>query len=238
MKKLFLFLILLAGCAQLPPQEVSVRFGLSFYESGQFPTKGFSEEIAATIPSAVGLVLTNTSTNVEYNVATGESITLPVGTYTVTGQHVPTATQLCYGTTKYLCKTPGITVEDEVTVEAGTANYSVAATYTGFAVGVLPSECSAWKVKIKTGSFEDVDRIEAEGLWWVFGYGSFSSTQPLDMTLVPISGSNFTHRLVMSNPDENMTLVENGKWYILHPTMTTTQAGTFGLSLPPWVSGQ
>lgn len=237
MKRLLPLLLFLAGCAQLPPQEVSVTLGLSFYDSGRFPTKAFADEIAATIPTGIELTLTNTSTNAVYNAVTGVAIALPVGTYSVVGQHVPTATQLCYGSTKYLCKTPGISVEDEIEITAGTSSYSVAASWAAFAIGVLPSECSAWKVKVKTGEFLNVDCIEADGLWWVFAYGAFSGTQPLDITLVPITGSNFTHRLVLGSPGENMALVENGKWYVLHPTMEISQCGTLGLDLPAWTAG-
>lgn len=237
MNRLFLLvLVFLSGCSIMPRQEIPVIIGLS-YEIGKFPTKGFADEIAETLPSSVSLTLTNTQTNVAYNVITGIETTLPIGTYTVTGGYEPSPVQKLYGSVKYTCHQPSIVVSDEITIEVGTLQYSVDASYSAFAVGVIPSEVSAWQIRVKDQSMQAVDYISGTGLYWIFVTGSYPVSNPVVMTIAPIVGSSEGFNFVTDAPSDNQIQVEYGKWYILHPASASTQSGTFALGLPEWTEG-
>ena len=233
-KSLILTILLLAGCAS-NDQMVKATFCLSI-ESGTFPTKGIAADIAATIPASVPLTLTNTATSAVYNVNTGESITLPIGTYSVAGTYNPTLLQGIVGTTRFTSRTPKIVVSDEVSVEAGTESYIVSASYQSFAVGVLPSEVSAWTGRFK-GNIAAVEYNEGDDLHWIFVTGNIDPSNYFYTTITPISGSERTFTFITSGELEGAVLAEYGKWYIMHPAAPTTQSGSFTLDLPTWQEG-
>lgn len=237
MKKfLTALIILLVGCTQ-SPQEVEAAFGLKYIQSGHFPVKGFTDEITSTIPTAVSISLTNTSTNTAYDAVTGTPITLPVGSYNVTGGSSPLSVQKLYGSTKYTSHTPSIVVDDNVSIVFGTSAYSVGATYNSFAIGVIPSEVASWQIKVKDGSMQNVDYITGDNLHWIFITGSYSTSTPVVMTVAPPGNVAEGFNFVTDAPEANQIQAEYGKWYIIHPAGAANQSGTFSLDLPIWVEG-
>lgn len=234
-----LLLAALAGCspAMVEPEMKVVTFEISLYESGRFPTKSFATEIASHLPASVEMTLENSVTHVTYPAVSGEAVTIPLGTYHITGTYMPDFVQKCYGSTKFTSFEPGIVVEDDIEVVANTDTYSVDASYTSFALGVVPTEVSSWKLKTKDQSMEEVICIEATDLHWVFVTGGFSSSTPFVTTITPTVGSSEGFNLVLDTPTDGQSRVEAGKWYVLHPAGAGTQSGTFDLGLADWSEG-
>ena len=239
MKKFILLSILiLAGCtANINLEnEVTASFGLSLYDTGRFPTKGIASEISSALPESVNLTLTNTQTNAAYNVATGEEITLPVGTYSVAGTYNPTLVQGIVGTTRFTSTTPKIVVSDEITIVPGTTQYSVSATYGSFAIGVIPSEVSAWTGRFK-GNIANVEYIDGGDVWWTFVTGNLDPTNYFFTTITPTAGSAQSFSFHTSGEMDGGVLAEYGKWYIMHPAGVSAQSGNFSLNISAWESG-
>ena len=241
MKRLFFLLPILAvliGCKDEPiaPETATITIRM-FYDSGRFPTKGISEGIVAALPTEVELTLTHTDSGTQFNVVTGNEITLPVGPYSVEGVYNPTLLQGIVGTTRFTSRTPKIIVSDVINVAAGTSQYSVGATYGSFAVGVLTSEVSAWTGRFKN-NIADVEHNEGDGVWWIFVTGTLDATNYFFTTITPAVGEQKSFSIHTSGELEGGLLAEFGKWYILHPDASTTQSGTFDLNLPDWTSGQ
>lgn len=117
MKKILLFLLLAAvACTKPATQLVSVRFDYTT-ESGQFPTKSIADEIMATLPASLDLVLTD-AYGKTWNVTTRQEITIPVGTYSITGGYSPDAVQTI-ASGKYTTLSPIIEVNDSVAIVEG-----------------------------------------------------------------------------------------------------------------------
>lgn len=227
MKKVILFAaIILAACTKLEDDK-TIKFELSIF-SGAFPTKSFSDEIATHYPNEVEITLTDTETNAQYVVITGEAVSIPFGTYSVNGSYAPDAIQKNYGSTKYLSYEPSILVSDTIEVVSGKDSYVVNASYNSFAIGVM--SFTDWKVKVKDGSMESVNAINADGLNWIFANGYYSNSTPLVMSV----GSK-TFNLTLDTPADGQTQVETGKWYLLNG-VPQNQSGSFSI-LNSWEEG-
>ena len=236
---LALFSLLSVGaCTKIHTEEgvITATFSPTFYDEGRFPTKGFMAEISDALPESIPLTLTNKTTSVEYIVNSGESITLPLGTYEVKGGTTPQAVQFVSGTQRYLSRTPKISVEDEIELVVGQSAYSVNARYESFALGVLPSEVSKWSGRFK-GNIAEVSYIEADGLWWTFVTGNLDPNNLFYTTITPLAGADRSFSIITSGTYDGAMLVEYGKWYVLHPSGASTQSGTFDLGLPDWIAG-
>lgn len=232
MKKILLFLLLAAvACTKPATQLVSVRFDYTT-ESGQFPTKSIADEIMATLPASLDLVLTD-AYGKTWNVTTGQEITIPVGTYSITGGYSPDAVQTI-ASGKYTTLSPIIEVNDSATIVEGTTEYQVTGSYKSFAVCVLPSEVTEWTA-VFGGGQQEVECDKTSDLWFIFVTGNLTGGSAF-MTKITADTGVFKEYTLYTNPnDTNGIRAYYGKWYLLHPF--TYQTGTFGLSLPEWESG-
>lgn len=234
MKKfLLIFTSLLAlACSKQPTGVVTVRFDFVI-EQGAFPTKAIADDIMSTVPSALDLVLTGSDGHT-FNATTGQEITIPVGTYTVTGGHNPSLVQNIAQNTRYTTKSPIIEVNTSVTIEEGVTSYQVQGSYKSFAVCVLPSEVASWKAAFTNGT-QEVDCVKTSDLWFVFVTGNLTGAMSFITTLTSPTGQSKEYTLYTNPNDTNGIRAYYGKWYLLHPF--TYQTGSIGLSLPEWESG-
>ena len=232
-KLLLLFTLLLAfSCTKQGEKLVTIRFEY-VTESGVFPTKAIADEIMGTIPSTLSLTLTD-SHGKEWSAVTGQEITIPVGTYSVTGGHNPAVVQQITSGNAYTTHSPIIEINDSVTIVEGVSSYQVTGTYKSFAVCVLPSEVSEWKATFR-GTNAEVDCVKTSELWFVFATGNLTGGGAFMTTLKSADGDTKDYTLYTNPNDTQGIRAYYGKWYLLHPF--TYQSGSIGLSLPEWESG-
>lgn len=215
---------------------VPVTINIESFASGQFPTKGIGEEISATLPTTMDLVMTNKATGETYDVTTGYPCRVPVGTYSVAGVIEPEVRQGIYGTTRYLSDTPKIVVEDELVIRADCTSYWVTAIYKCFVLAVNPSEVESWTGIFK-GQAAPVSYMTADGLWWTFVVGDFSADYPFQTDVVFKDGETLSYDFYTRDLQPGGVLAEYGKWYLLRQVGGAIQMGSLSLTLPAWTAG-
>ena len=239
MKKKLLFaavLLAVAACNKQAPDTHLVAVRFDYTTAGNFPTKGIADAIASTLPASLDLTLTDTDGNT-WTATTGQTIRLPVGTYSVTGgNEPPVVQQITSSGFRYTTHQPIVKVEDTITIEEGVTQYFVDAFYQSFAVGVLPSEVIVWEATFK-GSVDDVDCIKTDDLWLVFVTGNLTGASCFAPVLTTPAGKVKQFSIYTNPADANAggIMAEYGKWYILHPE--AYQSGLLGLNLPIWTEG-
>lgn len=251
MNKALLFpgvLALAVALASCNPQDLSTQFtdtaSVVFTlcpDSGELRTKGLAEVLAATLPASIELQVQNTATGVTYTTATGEPINIPVGTYRVTGGNTPEATKNIYGSALYLSHVPKVSVDEEVAVVSGVGAYTLTATYGSVALVVVTGETASWTAVANKDGFS-IDAVESGIYKWTFLTGDLRSDRYVHTYLTPTGGGpqrSFTivgDASLLSSFSDGL-VVENGKWYVLHPSDNATQSGGFSVSFQEWTAG-
>ena len=217
---------------------VPVTISLAGYESGSMPTKGIAEEISSTLPASMTLSVTEKTSGKTYEVTTGTTCRLPVGTYSVAGATQPEVRQGIYGTTRYLSDKPKVVVEDEIVVTEGQTAYSVTATYQCYVLAVYTSEVKAWTGTFKGNAGAEAYHLAADGLWWVFVVGDFSADYPFYTSITLTDNTKLDYTFYTRDLQPGGILAEYGKWYLLRPSGGgNLQMGSMSLNLPAWTAG-
>lgn len=221
------------ACTKQADNLVPVRIELS---SGNFPTKGIGEEIAATLPAQMQLTLTNTASGESYDIATGCQFRIPEGSYSVVGRTTPAVRQLIYGTTHYTSAEPLVVVEDHLDISAERTAYSVAARYACFVLVADRTEIATWRVKCGS-EWATLERTTAGNLWWTFFIGDYDGDHPLRTLATLADGTGLDYTFYTDAAREGGLLAEWGKWYLLRQASGASQSGALALTLPAWTAG-
>lgn len=218
------------------PEYVTITLSLDAGDSGRFPTKGISEEIAATLPEQMTITLTNKASGEAFECTTGMACRIPVGTYTAFGRTAPEVRQEIYGTTHYTSAAPLVVVEQDLDVTEGKTSYSVTAEYRCFALVANRSDVAGWQVK-SNGEWTALEKSTTSEIWWTFVVGDYDAEHPLRTMVILPDNSGLDYTFYTSNLQEGGLLAEWGKWYLLRPGSSTMQTGSLGLVLPEWTAG-
>lgn len=246
-KRLLIASVLLAVAActkqapDFPGHFVSVTFEVGTYV-GNFPTKGMADAIAATLPAALDLYLTNTDTGTSYTAQTGRAVELPEGTYSVTGGFTPDATKAIYGNSLYLSNAPKVSVSQDVTITAGMGTCTLLASYESAALVTISDEVQRWTGATSNKEGFDVDALETGIYRWTFITGDFSTNRYFHTYLKPKDGGEQVGYTIVTNPSMQTTfsdalVVDFGKWYLLRAGEGEIQAGAFAVEWPVWTQG-
>lgn len=229
MKKiLILFAAILAASCTKQEEFATLSFGVKGVEVHSF-TKATADDvralIATKIPSSVTLTLARTKTGKTYSVATGESITLPIGEYTVKGSVTPSSTTGFPRQGMWSAETAGISINEKVTVVSGTDTYALTPTFTCFAIATSEDVASfSWKHGSASGSATDLTFFG-----WDNDYELSVTAKPTDYDAKDDAVFVFGGTGIQA---------QNGKFYILHPESVTTEEGGFTFNTGNWTEGQ
>ena len=195
-------------------------------------TKSTTDEIRSAItehiPTTLDLTLTRTKTGKTYKVATGESITLPVGEYQVKGSSSPQSILNTPTKTTFVSQTAGISVDEKVNVIEGKSSYTLNPTFDCFAI-VADEDVASCVYQYSS----DSKTIEGEGLKicfvsWHNDYQLYVTAKPADYD------TKEDVRFIFGLAGVNAT---NGKFYVLHPEDVTTEEGGFIFNINTWTEG-
>lgn len=234
------------GCSKSSEPEVvqSIRIGIGNVQNGDLVTKSVADVLSGTAPSGVpelSLRGVDVSTR-SYKVKAGESISVPVGRYTVKAAYKPTVLGTAVFNSVY--NEPSYSVNQEVVVSEGVSEYSVDAKYDCFALVIDYAECEKYQWKYWGGNYQDLAWMKRVG---DFGVAYFSTENAwgsgeTGFTLLALpadSASKESAEYKLSHSaGETLVLVEPGKWYKFGPRDVTFQEGGIGISYPEWVAGQ
>ena len=226
MKKYLILAAILAVSCSKTEQFATISFGM--FEEHSI-TKSTADDvrtaIVSRIPSEVELTLTRSKTGKTYTVSTGESITLPVGEYTVKGSVTPSSITNFPRSGMWAAETASVSINEKVNVVSGTDTYTLTPNFTCFAIAIGDDTASfSWAHANVTGS--------ATGLMF-FGW---DNNYELSVTAKPADYD--------SREDVRFTFggagvqAQNGKFYILHTDAVTTEEGGFIFNIASWSEGE
>ena len=256
MKKLFvlsvavLVALAMGGCRRSGEPEQEVVFRLSGVRTGAIEVKSASDSLVNVVlgmrePNGTPeLSLQSTSVaSRRYTVAVGRAVSIPVGTYQVSGRYTPT--QKLYslqGNGVY--EEPVYKVSSEVTVREGVDSYEVAAEYDCWALVVDGSDVSRVDYKAERAmSYATMDLpVVSEGVSVVYVdlQYSWDTYQPTCWKFFPVDEVDYETReyeLVTKEPKDTQFQVRAGRWYMFGTRAVDRQEGEIGITMPGWQKG-
>ena len=225
MKRILILAAILAVSCAKQEEFATISFGVVEEHS---ITKSTADDVRATIltkvPSSVPLTLTRTKTGKTYSVSTGESITLPVGEYSVKDSATPSSVTGFPRAGMWCAETASLSVNEKVNVTSGTDTYTLTPTFTCFAIAPGDDVASySYAHGSASGS--------ADGLLF-FGW---DNNYELSVTAKPSDyDSREDVRIVFGGTGVQP---QNGKFYILHTEAVTTEEGGFTFNVNGWTEG-
>ena len=214
-----------------------IRIGISGILSGDIATKGMSEALSSTAPSGVPtlqLVGVDVTTR-SYSVRPGESVTVPVGKYSVSGSYRPTKQGEVGGNALY--HEPSYEVSGQIDVVQGVSGYSVPATY-DCAVIAVGSDVD-YVEGATTGTYSELSAFKAAGdvrlLYVRLAYNLDWKLRVYPVELDEHEMRQFT--LVSGKAQTGAVFVEKGKWYLFSPGEVDKQDGDITIELPEFGEG-
>ena len=222
-------------------QEVSIS--INGVQTGRF-TKASSSSILNVIEemfptSGVTFKLTSTTNSSRvYNIALGESLSIPLDTYTVTARYKPYVVGNTFKNGE-ITQSPRFSVESTITVTSSQSNYVVDAIYQCWALVIDYTVCSKYRHLGYSYSEEDFTYFATSGnLGIAFINGEWTDS-PYTITAVPKSTEFHEPKTYsfVSNRNYDGIYVENGKWYCLNPESVATTSGDLSINYPKWTEG-
>ena len=219
-------------------QDVELR--VSGVRSGEIATRSVADVLDATAPSGIPtlrLESVDVSTRV-YSVSPGESVSVPVGRYRVSGNYTGEKVGTANGNGLY--QEPSYAVSGEIDVVPGVSQYTVSAAYD--CAAILVSEESVSRV---THYYEGAsDYVDLAVFKHVGGYGVlymrlayninwYVRVYPQDV----VNQESRLFNLVSGKVQSGTVFVERGRWYLLSPSDVERQEGDIVIDLPDWSEG-
>ncbi len=231
MKKVLLIAAILAVSCAKQDELATLSFGLKGVTEHSM-TKAYVDDVQAIIasrmPETITLQLTRTKSGKHYSVATGETITLPVGEYTVTASIAPASVAAFPRPGMWSSSTPSISINESITIVAGTSSYALTPTFNCFAIAAL-EECASYSYKHQsaTGS------VTGNGI--KVGFFQWDNNYELTVTAIPTDyDARDDTKFTFGGVGVHAT---NGKFYVLHPDTVTTEEGGFTFDTGTWIEG-
>ena len=224
------------------PQK-TIRIQLSGVMVGDITKTDPSDIFAATAP-ATPITLTLQSKTVaerRYTVQTGEDITVPLDTYTVTGAYAPFEEGKILSGAKVFARPP-FSISGEIVVCDGEDTYLAPASYDCAAIILDATECPLYKTYDYSGNmvaFPHMQTLGSVKVAYVSGSWSFPALTIQAMPEDPAEQEAAVYQCV-SDPEwlsDGVILIENGKWYKFSPKNAQTASGGITTGLPEWQRG-
>ena len=244
---LLLGLFLLASCSKDPEYE-NVTFGYRLVEEHAM-TKAIDHTtvkntITAAIPSNIkpAFYFNNDETQGQ-NITMGQTVTMKIGSYGVRWNNNPNSIADVINDQTHFAKTPLLNINTTVNIVPGTTEYSLPVTFKSFAIVADATEVSKVQYYTLGGSYTDIDFFTTVGdNLIIFINGEFTSDGVVRLRLVPANDSYKSTNVFLSNQvttlgQNEVTHVDHGKYYVLHPEAVTEVGSLFNLSIPDWACG-
>lgn len=237
MKKWMILLALaLVACTKITEQTITVC--ISGIETGSMTKVDPFSVFAATAPTSIPeLTLQSNSISARrYTVSNGEAVSVPLDTYTVTGEYSPNQTGAIQGGKVFL--TPPYSVNASITVTEGKDSYTVPAAYTCFALVLDAATTEKYRTRNPSGSYIDLNWMAGDAVKVAYIQGQWEFPA-LPVIVVPKDIANYetTTFGLVTNKDYSGVFVEYGKWYCFGPKGVTTSGGNIGVEIPEWICG-
>ena len=247
-KKLALIVCAAILACKPTPQTQEVRFQTKIVESNSMTRATDHDAILSlihnTYPNLVPVLQYDDGTSV--SIQMGRTYTINVGTWQVNGSNsYITMDEVMSG--GKLANEPKITIDTEVEIKPGVTNYTLPAEVKSVAFVYQIDEVQNvyYTGKNSASPTTKLTFGVASGNYCVF----FLEADPdvegnnvFDMLIIPSDSSkksttfyfSYTPRNYNGNP---VTVLENGKYYVLHPEGVTEVSGNFNVSIPEWTCG-
>lgn len=222
---------------------VQVTFDYALVESNSMYTKAIANEdvvfaIRQCLPQSVTLLLRNSQGSV-VTVQTGVEVSLPEGSYSVTGSYNSASLGDFVNNSSHFTANPYITFDTRVEIVKGTSSYTVTGTYRSFAIVIDYDETASATYTALSSQEVSVPFQRFDNIGVVFANGSFSDT-PLKMTLTPLNTVTHQETTFSFSTNSNTTkytYVEPGKFYKLHPKDKATSDPVVEVGFPDFSEG-
>ena len=245
MKKICLLLAVMLSvfsCQKASTLSREVRFSLPFL-SGDL-TKADLAEIETALSAANPTTApynTIQSTSVEarhYTCRVGQSVTLPLDTYSVTGTYAPeVGLQKFRGLT--IANEPTYVISETIVVTEDSDVFTLGAEYKCFALVLDKSVSKSYSLVNTGGALSPVSAYVTTGDVSVcFGVAS-SATGSYSLTVAPVDNVNYEPTTIGLGfgGGSGAVALEYGKWYSFSADAAITSSGNMGVNFPTWVNG-
>jgi hypothetical protein len=223
-----------------------VTFSIPGVSSGSISTKASLDDITAALvatqPTATPtLTIRSTADNsVSYTAEVGTPISLPFGTYTVTGKY--TAKNIGGCLAGYVYKNPCYSVSQTIEVEEGTTALSLSATYTSFALVLDTDECSGYKHYQSNNTYSNIEDWAEVGkikIVYITPNETVEDYKLYKLKALPADETIYEPReySMISGEKAGFIHIATGKWYKFSPRSTQAEIGDIGIGFPEWEQG-
>ena len=189
----------------------------------------FLDIINGKTPKIVNVWLKNTDLNKTYHCASNESITLPIGNYTISAQSYTSTSDVL------LHSSPLLKMSETATnIDTATDKITLNLSYHCYAVFALIDECGY--VEAQRSNFADVEFPKVNKY-----YVGFFCYDGVIVNILPYSDSaqfsaNKYTFVTTYNPTD--TFAEFGKYYVVHPTKIDATTSSFDIQFPTMQEGE
>lgn len=232
MKRFLIFAALVAAIACSKQEDfATLSFGLKGVEEHSM-TRASADDVRSLIsgrmPETIDLTLTRTKSGKTYSVTTGESITLPVGEYTVKANVKPSNLTNFPRAGMSAMDTPSLSINEKVTVVSGTDSYTLTPVFNCFAIAAPEDVASYSYAHGSASGTVSGDGIKLRFFGWDNDYELTVTAKPADYDSKDDAVFVFGGTGVQA---------QNGKFYILHPEAVITEESGFTFGLGAWTEG-
>lgn len=215
---------------------VQVSFGYSL-TTGAPMTKGSTgADLLATLTPTdpLPLTLTNTATGKEYSVTTGQTIALPLGTYSVVYEPTKPSDAFTFCAGVYLLNRPQLRVNTEITLSKDETKYTIPAEYAEAALLFSTREVSVVMMKSAAGTSYNPDYAIVGDIGALFIHGTDEREIPLVFTAK--NGYNNASLSINTTDPTSPYFVQAGYWYALS-LARASQNAAFSFGELSWQEG-
>lgn len=232
MKRIALLAITLMALSCTKQEEyTTLRFGLEGVEEHSITkatTDSVRTAIAQQIPTTLDLTLTRKKSGKTYKVTTGQSITIPVGEYSIKGTATSQTKDAFSRQSLWASTTASISIDEDVTVTTGTNSYELTPKFDCFAIVAL-SDVKSYDYAYANDRYSASEEgIKVRFFHWDNNYELTVTAIPKDYDTK--DDARFIFGGTGVQPQE-------GRYYILHPEAVTTEEGGFILNTDTWTEG-
>lgn len=253
---LLLFVLPLSSCMKDNSQQgggkvAEVSFSIAGVRDGGLggrETKAttFTEDLevllSQTRPAATPTlsICSTTVPSRKYQAQVGETIPLPLDTYSVTGTCTGIVVEACLA--GGMSKTPSYQINQTITVTEESSEFPLTAQFTCFAVVLDTRECTGYRHSYVNASMVDITTWVQNGdtkLVYVTPTAEITSDKPYKIQAIPADPAEYesqTYKLTSSGGAGTLRL-SNGKWYCFSPKGVDTASGDIGVDFPEWEQG-
>ena len=243
-------LLFMLSCTKDKSNEVDgasiVTFSIPGLNTGSIATKATLDDITAALVATQPeqtpqlTIRSTTDNSVSYTAEVGTPISLPYGTYQVTGNYI--ARNIGGGLAGYVYKNPCYSINQTVEILERSTELALNARYTCFALILDTDECLDYKHYMSNSTYVDMPGWAEVGkikVVYVVPSGVIADDKPYKIKAIPKDADSYGAKeyAMISGQKAGSITIENGKWYKFSPRSLKAEIGTIGIGFPDWEQG-